>query len=260
MSKYLFIIFTLFFSLALKAQDPHFSQFFASPLTLNPAFTGKFDGQWRLAANHRDQWPSIPKAYVTTSASVDFPILKKKIPEGDVFGVGISGLTDASANNALKLNYGSVSLSYHKALDENGYNTIGAGFQGTYSSMALDITKLTFEDELQQNGFAQGTSSEYLGANPLTGRNQNYFEMNAGLLYSGSSNGENNYYLGASMYHINRPKVGFKDKNWYLTGRLTVHVVVDHSLFQMFYLSIFLLSTRYRIKPVKLFLAVLCDY
>ncbi len=212
-----------FCALSVKAQDPHFSQFFASPLTLNPAFTGKFDGIWRLAANHRDQWPSIPKAYVTTSASVDFPIMKKKIPEGDVFGVGISGLTDASANNALKLNYGSVALSYHKSLDENGYNTIGAGFQGTYSSMVLDITKLTFEDELQQNGFAQGTSGEYLGANPLTGRNRNYFEMNAGLLYSGSSNGENNYYLGASMYHINRPKVSFKDKSWYLTGRLTVH-------------------------------------
>jgi len=205
------------------AQDPHFSQFFASPLTLNPAFTGKFDGQWRLAANHRDQWPSIPKAYVTTSASIDFPILKKSVPEGDVFGVGISGLSDASSNNTLKLNYGSVSLSYHKALDENGYNTIGAGFQGTYASMALDLSKLTFEDELQQNGFAQGTSQEYIGTNPLTGRNRNYFEMNAGLLFSGSSNGENNYYLGASVYHINKPKVSFKDKNWYLTGRVTVH-------------------------------------
>lgn len=223
MRKYFLFVIVLLSSVTLQAQDPHFSQFFASPLTLNPAFTGKFDGTWRLAANHRDQWPSIPKAYVTTSASVDFAILKKKIPEGDVFGVGISGLTDASANNALKLNYGSVSLSYHKALDENGYNTIGAGFQGTYSSMALDITKLTFEDELQQNGFAQGTSGEYIGANPLTGRNRNYFEMNAGLLYSGSSNGENNYYLGASMYHINRPKVSFKDKSWYLTGRLTIH-------------------------------------
>src|SRR4249920_3845660 len=82
----------------MQAQDPHFSQFFASPLTLNPAFTGKFDGEWRLAANHRDQWPSIPKAYVTTSASLDFGILKNRIPEKDVFGVGISGLTDASAN------------------------------------------------------------------------------------------------------------------------------------------------------------------
>lgn len=206
-----------------KAQDPHFSQFFSSPLTLNPAFTGKFNGSWRLAANHRDQWPSIPKAYVTTSASIDFPILAKNVPQGDVFGLGISALTDASANSTLKLNYGSVSLSYHKALDEDGFNTIGAGFQGTYSSMGLDISKITFEDELRQNGFAQGTSGEYLGANPLTGRNRNYLDLNAGLLYSGSSNGENNYYVGVSMYHINRPRVSFKDKNWYLAGRLTVH-------------------------------------
>src|SRR5688572_7098340 len=95
MRKYLVFIFAVMISGAVKAQDPHFSQFFASPLTLNPAFTGKFDGSWRLAANHRDQWPSIPKAYVTTSASFDFPILKSRIPENDVFGVGISGVSDA---------------------------------------------------------------------------------------------------------------------------------------------------------------------
>jgi len=47
--------------------------------------------------------------------------------------------------------------------------------------------------------------------------------MNAGLLYSGSSNGENNYYIGYSIYHINKPKVNFKDKNWYLSSRSTVH-------------------------------------
>src|SRR3954466_9509295 len=129
MRKYIFIVFALLLTGILKAQDPHFSQFFSSPLTLNPAFTGKFDGQLRLAANHRDQWPSIPKAYVTTSASVDFSILKNKIPDGDVFGIGFSGLSDQSADAALKLNYGSMSLSYHKALDDNGYNTIGAGFQ-----------------------------------------------------------------------------------------------------------------------------------
>jgi len=218
MRKYILFVCALLLTGLLNAQDPHFSQFFASPLTLNPAFTGKFDGQWRLAANHRDQWPSIPKAYVTTSASVDFPIMKKKIAEGDVFGLGLSGVSDASANSALKLNYGSLSLSYHKALDEEGYHTIGAGFQATYSSMVLDITKLTFEDMLTQNGFT-GTTSDVL----TNGKNQNYFDVNAGLLYSGSSNGTNNFYLGASMYHINRPKVSFKDKNWYLSGRITIH-------------------------------------
>src|SRR5438045_5184896 len=107
MKKTILLIALIVSVITMKAQDPHFSQFFASPLTLNPAFTGKFDGQFRLAANHRDQWPSIPKAYVTTSASVDFGLLKSKIPEGDVFGIGISALSDQSADAALKLNYGS---------------------------------------------------------------------------------------------------------------------------------------------------------
>src|SRR5436189_2259979 len=104
MRKLLVCICALLASQLLKAQDPHFSQFFASPLTLNPAFTGKFDGQWRVAAIHRDQWPSIPKAYVTTAASFDFGILKNKIPEGDIFGIGFSGLSDQSADAALKQN------------------------------------------------------------------------------------------------------------------------------------------------------------
>lgn len=218
MRKIILTISTLFLAVLVYAQDPHFSQFFASPLTLNPAFTGKFDGLWRLAANHRDQWPSIPKAYVTTSGSFDFGILKSKVPEGDIFGVGISGLSDASADNQLKLNYGALSLSYHKALDENGYNTIGAGFQGTYSSLTLDETKLTFEDMLRQNGFT-GARTDFL----TNGNNQSYLDMNAGILFSGSTNGSNNYYAGVSAYHINRPKVGFKDANWYLANRLTIH-------------------------------------
>ena len=214
------IIFTIavLLTINVSAQDPHFSQFFASPLTLNPAFTGKFDGQFRLAANHRDQWPSIPKAYVTSSASVDFSILKNKLPEGDVFGVGISGLSDQSADAALKLNYGSASLSYHKSLDENGYNTIGAGFQATYSSAILDFTKLTFEDQLTQNGFT-GVTAENLN----NGSNQNYVDVNAGLLFSGSSDGNNNYYIGASVYHINRPNLSFIDKVWNLSPRITFH-------------------------------------
>jgi type IX secretion system PorP/SprF family membrane protein len=219
MRKILLSLIVAAIGLSAHAQDPHFSQFFASPLTLNPAFTGKFDGEWRLAVNHRDQWPSIPKAYVTSSASFDIGLMKDKLPQGDVFGIGISGLTDASANSQLKLNYGSLSLSYHKALDEDGYNTIGAGFQGTYSSLVLDQTKLTFETMLAQNGFTNESGRETL----QNGSNQSYFDMNAGVLFSGSSNGNNNYYAGVSIYHVNRPKVGFKDANYQLASRVTAH-------------------------------------
>ena len=59
---------------AATAQDPNFSQFFASPLTLNPALTGKFDGVVRVAGNYRNQWPTINNAFVTKTVSVDFGI------------------------------------------------------------------------------------------------------------------------------------------------------------------------------------------
>src|SRR5215471_19039498 len=75
------ILFLIFLPCAtfVRAQDPHFSQFFSSPLTLNPAFTGKFDGNVRVAGNYRDQWPTINQAYRTATVSVDFPIMKKSI-------------------------------------------------------------------------------------------------------------------------------------------------------------------------------------
>ena len=40
------------------AQDPHFTQYFTSPLTLNPALTGLVQGDLRFAANYRQQWAS----------------------------------------------------------------------------------------------------------------------------------------------------------------------------------------------------------
>src|SRR5688500_12258614 len=61
-----------------SAQDPNFSQFFVSPLTLNPAMTGKFNGDFRLAGNYRDQWPAITKAFITSTASFDMGILKSR--------------------------------------------------------------------------------------------------------------------------------------------------------------------------------------
>ena len=41
-------------------QDPNFSQFLYL-CHLNPALTGKFNGNFREAGNYRDQWPAISK-------------------------------------------------------------------------------------------------------------------------------------------------------------------------------------------------------
>jgi len=117
MRNTLLFFLTLFTVLNVQAQDPNFSQFFASPLTLNPALTGKFDGVVRVAGNYRNQWPTINNAYTTYTASIDAGILKNHIPEYDQFGVGVMGFSDKSGNGALQNNFFAVSTAYHKSLD-----------------------------------------------------------------------------------------------------------------------------------------------
>lgn len=222
------------------AQDPNFSQFFASPMTLNPALTGKFDGVYRFAANYRNQWPSISNAYTTMTASLDMSILKDRIPDIDQFGVGIMGYSDKAADGALNSTYYALSVAYHKGLDENGYHQIGAGFQGTYMSKRLNTQKLTFGDQLTPFGFTNVTNESFASQQV----NLSYVDVNAGVIYTGSTNGYNNFYLGASMYHLNRPKETFQKGDFVLNTRTTiqagakipvgtynaVHIAANHSM------------------------------
>ncbi len=216
------IIFTLMACVALvsvsTAQDPNFSQFFASPLTLNPALTGKFDGVYRVAGNFRNQWPTINNAFVTRTASVDFGIMKNRLSDIDQMGIGILGVTDRAGDGVLVTNYAGLSLAYHKGLDEDGFHQIGAGFQGTFVNKRLDVSKVDFEDELTPLGFT-GITSEIFDSKQIS---VSYFDLNAGVFYNGSTDGYNNFYLGASMYHINRPKESFQGGQYLLSARTTI--------------------------------------
>jgi len=193
------------------AQDPNFSQFYASPLTLNPALTGKFDGVYRVAGNYRNQWPSINNAFTTSTISFDMGILKSRIPENDQFGIGIMGFTDRAGNGALVNNYVGLSVAYHKSLDPDGYHQLGAGFQGSYTNKRLDVASLKFGDQLRANGFTGLSQENFASFDPSL----SYFDMNAGILYNGTTNGSNNYYAGVSMYHLNRHKEVFSDTGFY---------------------------------------------
>ena len=201
------------------AQDPHFSQFFSSPLTLNPAFTGKFNGNFRAAGNYRNQWPTINRAYQTATASVDFHIMENQIAYTDNWGVGVMGYTDKSADGAVSFNYFSLSTAFHKGLDEDGFHQIGTGFQVTYSNMLINTSVLKFEDQLTPLGFT-GVTNELFNNTTLK---SNYIDVNAGILYSASTSEDNNYYAGLSLYHINRPKQEFTGADYLLNPRATFH-------------------------------------
>lgn len=219
MKKILLLILIFSCCLKLSAQDPHFSQFYASPLTLNPAFAGKFDGELRVAGIHRNQWPTINRAFITTSAAVDFRIMQSKIAENDTWGVGLMGFSDQSANGAVKLNFASAGTAFHKGLDEEGYHQIGAAFQVTYANMLINTQGLKFLDQLTTSGFTNVTE-EVFDNSRLTNR---YVDFNAGVLYNGSTTDDNNFYFGVSMYHINRPKQSFTGAYFILNPRTSIH-------------------------------------
>jgi len=207
--------------IASYAQDPGFSQFFASPLTVNPALTGKFNGTVRVAGNYRNQWPTINNAFVTSTASVDMPVAQNKLPENSTWGIGLMAMSDKTASGILTSNYISFSTAYHIPLDIDGYSSLGLGFQGTYASKILDGTQLHLEDQLDQQGGWSIPSQDAISTRTVA---VNYFDMNVGLLYNATTTGANNFYFGASTYHINRPKVSFLNDNSYtLHPRMTLH-------------------------------------
>ena len=115
-------------SSALLAQDPQFSQFFSSPLTLNPALTGNFNGTTRMVGNIRSQNADYNNAYNTKTASVDFNLLGNRIKQFDRQSMGVLFLSDQTGNKVLTNNHLGISLSYMKALDEEQKRSLTIGF------------------------------------------------------------------------------------------------------------------------------------
>ena len=102
-------------ALSISAQDIHFSQFYLSPLNLNPAMTGVMNCNIRMVANYRNQWASVLRsnAYNTYSFSYD-----QRIPVGryDYFGIGGTFWGDEAGEANFSTLTGKLSASYSKRM------------------------------------------------------------------------------------------------------------------------------------------------
>src|SRR5688572_18336132 len=128
------IICSFIFVTSLNAQDPNFSQFFSSPLNINPALTANINADWRLISNLRDQWIGPASPYVTGTISFDSKIMQNKIPnvetENNIMGVGGMLMYDYAMSGVVRSTYASLNFSYNMILSENDYHKqrIGIAF------------------------------------------------------------------------------------------------------------------------------------
>lgn len=186
------------------AQDLHFSQFFNSPLSTNPANTGFIpDGDYRIGVNFRDQWSSIMAVpYKTMSAFGDVQIMKNSDQTGWV-GVGGLILRDVAGSGNLtstKL-YGSV--AYHQML---GYSSlVSLGFNVGYANKRINTANLKFPDQFDGKFFDNKLPTSAM----LDKNNIGYLDIQAGLNYAYFPSEKIYVNAGFSTHHINRPEESF---------------------------------------------------
>lgn len=173
-----------------NAQDPAFSQFYANPLYLNPAFAGSARCP-RVCLNFRNQWPNIAGTYVTYSASYDQYI------QGISGGLGAIITNDrAGAGTINTLN---ASMIYAYQLNVSHGFTIKVGMQATYGQRYVDWSKLNFGDQIDPRyGFSWSTQEV-----PPNNLVKNYADFTAGFMGYGE-----HFYFGGAISHLTRPNIG----------------------------------------------------
>ncbi|MDX2002754.1 MAG: PorP/SprF family type IX secretion system membrane protein [Chitinophagales bacterium] len=186
-----------------KAQDVHFSQFYASPLTLNPALTGKVNGNYRIAGIYRSQWGGMLEGrkptYGTPGISFDLPIFvgKRKV---DAVGLGASFVNDFTNGGRYNVVKAMLSASYIKSLGKSSKHQLSIGVQGGIQQSKTGSFR--FEDQFIGGIYNEGNTSVDAGYN-----NQSAIvpDFQAGLFYNGAVSQRVTIYGGFSLFHLFTP-------------------------------------------------------
>jgi type IX secretion system PorP/SprF family membrane protein len=211
------------FSVSLFAQDVHFSQYYAAPQALNPAFTGVFNGKIRSNLNYRNQWGGFSAtgaAFQTYATSVDMRISNIALKR-NFLGVGLSMYNDRAGDaglytqniafsNSVGINFSKkkvenlVILGYQFGVLIRGLNYDGLTFGSQYVNDALDVTAPTGERRFDEFRFG--------------------YDLGLGGLWVSKPMELLSFYLGASVFHLNQPNQSFfKTGDDPLPMRISIH-------------------------------------
>ncbi len=203
--KFFIILFFELIYLKTNAQSKY-SQFYSSPVIINPANTGRFNRNYRVAVIGKTEKNTFNQVFSSKHFSFDAKVLSKLTKEDDCFAIGFSGQDEKGMDEGIKNSYFSASVAYHKSLDENGEQLISMGFQATKAQRKLTKPPLVFEDQLLE-WFRSGYTIDLFN---FQGVNVSYKDLSAGIFYQGRINEKNLLGIGVSLYGITKPKVTFQ--------------------------------------------------
>jgi type IX secretion system PorP/SprF family membrane protein len=181
-----------------EAQYPVFSQFYTSPLNLNPALAGNSSANWRVIGNQRNQWIASGTEPLTTMAlSVDGKLFRLHNNENNYIGGGLLFTQDKALEGAYKNSSINMILSSHVALDEADNNGLSAGLGFDYNTTYIDYAALSFPAQLSSAGFNRSLPTNEVSLSSI----KPYFSMFAGVVYNYSSE-RSEFEIGVSGYRF----------------------------------------------------------
>jgi len=197
-------------------------------MSLNPANTGNYSGNWRAMSNYRQQGDNITNSYTTASLAYDRPIYIFS----EKASVGLIYIYDNSADNTLLANKMYLSAGYFQRISQKSYIHIGlqAGFVHKY----LNLNNLTLPDQFDMTtGYfsPQIQTQEYFEKQSLY-----YIDLNWGLIWSRKAQNLSTE-LGIAMFHYNQPEEVFLENKVQLNPRYQVHGLAKKRFLGNFYLK-----------------------
>lgn len=207
LKKIILFFAALLTSLVAIAQDHMYSQFFNSPVYLNPALNGQFPGDLRMNLIYRNQYTSVPGGFNYLTASIDYNIPR--------FGGGVGLLFTRGSEGAAGLIKNNIAGIYSYSVGSDDF-VLSFGLQAGITNRSVNYSKLIFSDQIDpQFGYIPGAPT---AAEPPLFDNRYYFDAGAGInLVVGDFN------IGGALQHINRPNESFTGTPAKLPMRVTAH-------------------------------------
>lgn len=208
--SFLTLLFIVVSTLNTKAQDPFFTQYYASPLNLNPAMMGVFQGQCRMNVNYRQQWGGIFSDIPirTIHGAFDYRI---RIVDEDYLAFGINAVQDETgAFSKLKSTRGNLGLSYMKQLSGNRYRSadqyLVAGLQVGTGQFRTSTDGLWFDRQYDSLAYNVNTS---LASGEIGVQSNMFLDFTAGLMWYMVADDNKSFYIGGSAHHLSNPNISF---------------------------------------------------
>ncbi len=196
-----------------QAQDPHFSQFEAMPILLNPAHTAMDDvTEMRVGLQYRSQWASMGSNFMTTAASFELPFQ-------DRFGVGASILAHNAADVYSSINF-MLSGAYLISDPSQRNFQLSTGVQLGFLYNRINPNDMIFESQFDGQNFNSDLPSGEL----LDRRSTFVPDASIGVFYQNTNFRKKlNPHGGFSVFHITHPRENFTGEKSRKPLRYVVH-------------------------------------